>query len=283
MRTKELHFLPQYNAFGIEKIVVDSTNETFWLELNDKCYVIMGLPVPDEDAPKIAFVLGEEVGYYTIDFNYALAIAKTGARVVLITRGLHCDEPLNECHGLVLPGGAFASPKRYYAAFEQDKHQDEPNARHDAYVQCLHKALFLGIPILGVCAGAQIIACELGGFLFTDERKLHGEIEHKSKQKEAHMVSIIKPGCLLEKIFKKKVFKVNSRHSEGVYEIALGSPLYIYAVAPDGIPEAWGNEGEDVLCVQWHPEDLAADGDAANQRIYDWLTRRAEAFQKRSA
>lgn len=277
---KKLRFLPKFNAFGIEKDELTSAVAPV-LMLRDEGYLLLGLPIPADDAPKIAFVLGEEVGYYTIDFNYALAIAKTGAKLIFIARGLHCDEALNQCHGLVLPGGAFASPKRYYAAFEQDKHQDEPNVRHDAYVMCFHRALFLGLPILGVCAGAQVIACELGGSLFTDVNKLHGLIEHKSKQKEAHIVSIIKKGCLLEKIFKKRDFKVNSRHKEAVYDIPFGSPLYIYAVAPDGIPEAWGADEQEILCVQWHPEDYAADGDAGHQAIYDWLTERATAFQKR--
>jgi len=277
---KELRYLPEFNAFGIEKIVLDNVAEAAILVLNSKCYEQMGLPVPSDDAPKVAFLLGQEIGYYTIDYNYALAIARTGAQIIFLDWH-HVEAQLNGCHGLILPGGAFVSPKHFYAPFEREQHESVTSIRAAAYVTCIHRALFMGIPILGICAGAQMIAGVLGGYLFTDAKKLHEEVEHKTKQKEAHMVKIIVPRCLLKKLIGKKEFVVNSRHNEAVYELPYGSPLFIYAVAENGIPEAWGNDDENILCVQWHPEDYAAEGDVHHQRIYNWLTERAKAFKSR--
>ena len=68
---------------------------------------------------------------------------------------------------------------------------------------------------------------------------------------------------------------VNSRHTSSVVlptkSIANKIGLDFYAFAPDGVPEAWGNDQKNILCIQWHPENYAVQGDETMQRIFQWL------------
>jgi putative glutamine amidotransferase len=54
----------------------------------------------------------------------------------------------------------------------------------------------------------------------------------------------------------------------------LGDGLRVVGRASDGIVEALELDGQFLLAVQWHPEDTA-DEDAAQQRLFDGLVRRA--------
>ena len=82
---------------------------------------------------------------------------------------------------------------------------------------------------------------------------------------------------------------INSRHNQAMVHPALqdyveGTPqvkMDMYAVSDsDGIPEIWGNEAAGILCVQGHPEDLAAKGNKKMQRLYDYITKKAAAYKR---
>ena len=90
----------------------------------------------------------------------------------------------------------------------------------------------------------------------------------------------IYPDNMLYDVLKKHRFTVNSRHTEAVMNNDKISDLQIFAAAPDGTPEAWGNKDKKILCIQWHPEDFAAHGDAYMQKIYNWLAQEAAAFKQ---
>jgi len=275
MERKFFRYLPEYNAFGIAD---EEVKDLFCLELDADAYARLGVSVPDEEAPKIAFLSGREEGHYTIDFSYAYAIAQTGARIILLDYA-HYVHQLHGCHGLVLPGGAFASPKQYYVEEMNKSLLPEPGARSWAYVQSYHWALMFGIPVLGICAGAQIIAGECGGLLYPNESFLSGTILHKTKEMQAHEINIV-PGSFLHKLLRVLRLVVNSRHKETLAEMSPVSGFEIYAQAPDGVPEAWGSRADHILCVQWHPEDYVVAGDKRHARIYEWLTDEAVAFQR---
>ena len=60
---------------------------------------------------------------------------------------------------------------------------------------------------------------------------------------------------------------VNSRHHQAIERAAPG--LVVSAVAPDGVVEAAeGTQGPWLVGVQWHPENLAADGEEASRRLF---------------
>lgn len=146
------------------------------------------------------------------------------------------------------------------------------------------------LKILAICAGAQMI----GGL---HQMKMHLSVKdetaaaaaHKSKEKQAHEVLIFK-NSPLQKIMRtsEQIMTVNSRHNESMAENVLQqyypqTDMEIYAVSKsDNIPEAWGNQQKNILCIQWHPENLA-ENSPAMQNIYNWLVEKSAAESENKA
>ena len=254
------------------------------LELADADYERLGVPVPNEDAPIIGFLLGRSGCCYSIDWNYALALARTGVRLRFLSYH-HCSLQLQKCQGLVLPGGAFESSEQFYT----DPRDDEKYAslRGMAYDVCIHVALDEKLPILGICAGAQMVAGAFGLKLYRDFSYIETPIDHYVQKPEAHRLNVF-PDTPLARIFgDDNLFFVNSRHHELAVPVKVQRelwaekhhcapenvilPLDFYAEANDGTPEAWGDVHKRILCVQWHPEDMAAQGDTKMQGIFQWF------------
>ncbi len=268
---KKLSYLPECEAFCIADCEV---RDLFRLELPDSAYTFLGVPVPGDSAPTIAFLCGREPEHYSIDYPYAYALAKAGARIVLLDYD-HCCEQMVGCHGLVLPGGAFASPKEFYAPEVDTTPLDEPGPRSDAYLRSLDCAMKMNIPVLGICAGAQIIAGVHGGKLLPNKSYLNSTIEHKTKEHHAHEVLIME-GFLLHQLVGCTSLMTNSRHKEVLNEMPAYSGLIISAYASDGVPEAWESENGKILAVQWHPEDYVLADDPKHASVYRWLVEKAK-------
>ena len=277
---KTLQYMPKFFAFGIAD---EEIQKGVVIELDAEAYRLLGADVPDENAPKIGFLLGREKDHYTIDFPYAWATVRARKNVRLI--GLdydNCEEQLAMCDALILPGGAFESPERYYIDASDDAPKEGfPNLRSEAYVKCLCAALAAEKPILGICAGAQIIAAEFGGLLGRNyENALNPtKVVHKNKKRRAHML-ITTGHNFLTGILNAYVLEGNSRHWEFLAELPPLTGLSIYACAEDMIPEAWGSINDKVLAVQWHPEDYALAGDKRHAAIYQWIADEAMKYRK---
>jgi len=274
---KELRFLPEYNNFGIEKI--DLATGGRMIELSDECFKELGLKRPPKDAPKVAFLMGQDGIYHTIGKPYAYALTLAGLNIVCVGYA-NCEEQMKGCHALLLPGGSFTSPSQYYVEGDPAA-EGEPKTsfRAEAYRRCFHMATAMNIPVLGICAGMQIIAAELGCRMSSNLKDFLGdEVAHKTTAHEAHEIDII-PGTLLYELVKAKKLTVNSRHTEGIVET--NNLVVINALAPDGCPEAIevAEEGANILGVQWHPEDYVMKGDKKHFAIYRWLAQKARETQ----
>lgn len=121
----------------------------------------------------------------------------------------------------------------------------EPSIRSNAYIEAIRVAEEKFIPVLGICAGAQMIAGAHGMKMYRDLK--HSPIEHTSPADNAHKV-IVYPNSLFNYLLGEKEFMVNSRHREGLLLNNKNTDLDIYAVAPDGVPEAWA-KWKTVFCV----------------------------------
>ena len=181
------------------------------------------------------------------------------------------ETQMAEIDGLVLPGGAFVSPDEFYAT--RVNNPEEPSLRSKAYIEAIRVAEENAIPILGICAGAQMVAGVHGMKLYRNLNETRSSIEHKTSEVNAHQV-IIYPANPL-RVWLGKELTVNSRHCEGLIPNDKNSDLKIYAISSDCIPEAWGNMDDGILCVQWHPEDLAVAGNEKMLSIYKWLIYRS--------
>lgn len=274
--------LPQFNGYGVSDAECRKYRNvqylSFWLSPKD--YAKLGCPAPKKDAPIVGILFGREKGYYSIGRNYLAAVAATGARIMLLDHVNYRGQLIN-CDALLLPGGAFASPEKYYtdAKTTELKH---PSDRSEVYFWCIKDALSYGMPVLGICAGMQMLAGFVGMKLFQSKDCFESPLEHKSPKDDAHLIWL-KPNTPFAKLIgAAEKLSVNSRHTEFVapervqreeLQLVDGDvlPLEVYATATDGIPEAIGDMSHSILCVQWHPEDLAVKGDTTQQKIFSWL------------
>ena len=276
-QTVYLQYVQKYNVFAVEdelikKLVAENVVPEILLGAAD--YVRLGEKMPAENAPIIGFLCCREENMYSVDFNYAKSLVRSGADLRFLTYE-NVVQQMEHIDGLMLPGGRFPSPEEFYVDGKKD--EEGPSLdRAYAYIDCIKEAESRGLPILGVCAGAQMLGAVHGMKLYRNAHQYtETDIEHKTTKLHAHTV-IIKEKSMLHELIGMNEIVVNSRHIEAMVNNDKQSDLSIFATAPDGVPEAWGSEERGILCIQWHPEDFAADGDKTMQKLYDWLIKKAK-------
>lgn len=287
MKQYYVQFEPQSKMFYVPGSVISDCiqqEKIPLIEFTRGQYRRLGCEPPAADAPVIGFLMGRSGDCYSINWNYASALVQTGARVVFLTYP-YCSVQLQQCQGLVLPDGAFELSEQFYT----DPRDDEKyrSQRNMAYDVCIRTAVENKLPILGICDGAQMVAGAFGLKLYRNFSYVETPIDHYVQKPEAHRLNVF-PDTPLARIFGgDNLFFVNSRHHGLVAPVRVQRevwadahqsrpenvvlPLDFYAEANDGTPEAWGNAEKHILCVQWHPEDMAAAGDEKMQAIYQWL------------
>jgi putative glutamine amidotransferase len=173
----------------------------------------------------------------------AIAPPKSGLQDYIDWLSLHFsisvitpDDDLSKYDGLVLTGGADIGKNQ-----ERDRIEK-------IY---LDRALCLGIPVLGICRGMQLVNVYLGGTLIEDiEETLcnHG-LDRELLATEGMRISTM-PSSFHDVFFENTVIKVNSRHHQAIDKLA--DSLLATGIAADGIIEM--AENEQFILVQWHPE-----------------------------
>ena len=125
-------------------------------------------------------------------------------------------------------------------------------ARDKIETELLDYALQKGIPILGICRGAQLINVHFGGNLHQDINTFYREIPKVTTIWPEKKVEI-KSGSKLEDVLNKNRVWVNALHNQAVDTI--GESLVVVAKEETGIAQAIENPGYPFLIgVQWHPE-----------------------------
>jgi putative glutamine amidotransferase len=149
--------------------------------------------------------------------------------------------------GLVVAGGPDVDPARYGAA--RDPRTGPPAPERDAWEAALvAAALELGVPLLGVCRGLQVLNVVRGGTL-VQHLDGHGGPPGVFGEHEVRPV----PGTRLAGMLGAGPLSVPTYHHQAV--AALGDGLAVAAHAADGTVEAVEMPGcPFVLAVQWHPE-----------------------------
>ncbi len=161
------------------------------------------------------------------------------------------------CDGLVLPGGGDITPAFYG---EQNHGSVSIDTELDILqLQAFDLAVQIGLPVLGICKGLQVINVGLGGTLVQDLEPSMGQ-RHRYEAGDKYHESVINEGTWLYGLYGGNTI-VNSAHHQAIHR--LGKGLSVVSRCPlDGCIEAIAHEGLPVIGVQWHPEriDLAASG-----------------------
>jgi putative glutamine amidotransferase len=186
-----------------------------------------------------------------LGITYALAIERAGGVPVVLPPVVDDVEPLlHRLDGVCLSGGPDLDPGAYGA---RERHEElgptEPSL--DAFELALARgAIAHGLPLLGICRGAQALNVACGGTL---HQHLAGHRQAEPGTDPTHEVEVL-PGTRLASVLGAGTMAVNSFHHQAVDE--LGTGLRVAARARDGTVEAIEGAGF-VLGVQWHAETLA--------------------------
>lgn len=297
MRTVYLEYLPEFDSYGIKKDTIAKLAEQ-----NEIAEILLPEDLnykPKTSAPTIGFLLGQDKAdsgdeYYSVSKNYLHAIMNTGAKIRFLDYD-NAYQQMKNCDGAILPGGAFDNPESFY--IDGKTLGDEVGRRFFAYRAVIAEAHHSKKPMLGICAGAQMIGALLGNMKMY--RSLKDEVMHPAihKPKEdtdvrVHQIQLIKGTPIFDimglKPSENRII-INSRHNQSMVHGVLqdyvaGSPkvkMDMYAISDsDGIPEIWGNEKAGILCVQGHPEDLVSD--SKMQNLYNYIFRKAREYKNKN-
>ncbi|MFJ9538265.1 gamma-glutamyl-gamma-aminobutyrate hydrolase family protein [Streptomyces sp. NPDC101225] len=170
--------------------------------------------------------------------------------------------------GVLLPGGGDLAPYRYGATHTHDSVYDVDDVQDGFDLELARQALRLGLPLLAVCRGLQVVNVALGGTL---EQDMGGpEREHRHL---VHPVAV-RHGSLTARATGEEKVEASCYHHQRIERTGAG--LAVTARAADGTVEGLELPGATgwFTAVQWHPEDTAHE-DPAQQGLFDALVRAA--------
>ena len=149
---------------------------------------------------------------------------------------------------IVFSGGVDVNPKLY--GEERDSFTSSPNTARDANcVQLWKFAKKNGVPVVGICRGAQFLSVMLGGKLIQHIPGHSAVTFHDARKQDGPPES----------------WGINSYHHQGILNHEGISAIHSYKNIP------WGRVGVEefewietftckshpMFCVQWHPEFYA--------------------------
>ena len=157
---------------------------------------------------------------------------------------------LDRLDGICLSGGPDLDPAAYGARAHEQLGPTEPQL--DRFeLELARAADSVGMPLLGICRGAQALNVARGGTL---HQHVEGHRQTELATQPVHAVRIA-PRSRASRVLKTRATQVNSFHHQAVDE--LGHGLVATAWAPDGTIEAIEDRRHPfLLAVQWHAETL---------------------------
>ncbi len=202
-----------------------------------------------------------------LGMDYADAVSGAGGIPIVIPPGSLPDEALiGRLDALVVSGGPDIDPSLYGEGPHDHLGPTEPDSdRHE--LEVVRAADELGLPILAICRGMQLVNVARGGRLWQDiPTEQPSDVVHRQMDPGTVMThSIVIDGDSTlagltygEAEGHRHHLPVNSFHHQAVRE--LGRDLRMTAWAEDGIVE--GFEATDhpfLVGVQWHVESLVHD------------------------
>lgn len=208
--------------------------------------------------------------------NYEKFVSRIpGSSTVILSAGRANDGELKSCDGLVLTGGKDVAPELFGDWADETVEVD--SERDGFEFKLIEKSIKLGLPILGICRGIQVVNVYLGGTLILDLQKYHARKHDEVKEDvdRTHPIKVV-PSSRLGKFVGRESGTVNSAHHQAVERIGKG--LKLAARAEDGTVEALEGDEEltsKIVLVQWHPERMDFENPFAHG-VLDLFARQME-------
>lgn len=204
----------------------------------------------------------------------SFALWRVGASAKRITPNRPFD--IKDVDALIVGGGDDISASLYGGDLL-------PNVRLDPERDALETRLVkqaakLGLPLMGICRGAQMINVSLGGTLHADVYEVF-EMAPTLRTVLPRKQIGITDQSLLAKILGSTTCAVNALHHQSVKD--LGKGLRVSATDEHGIVQAIeDSSGQHALGVQWHPELMPFS--KAQLQLFRWLADCARNRQQQS-
>ncbi len=239
-------------------------------------------------SPKIGLTmrLELETDRFYLGRHYCEALENFGAlpmHIGLIPKREYIKQTLAQLDGILLPGSdTDVDPLRFGA-------QPHPKLKRVVFVKeetdmlVLEEAENLGLPVLAICFGMQILNVFRGGTLFQDiEAEIPNSLKHEQGiplDRNSHEV-FVKENTFLSRLITTEKVYVNSHHHQAINKI--GNGLTVSASAEDGVIEEIEDTRDDrfIFGVQWHPE-LNWKSDSLSNQIFKTFVDTAAKFAKR--
>ena len=214
--------------------------------------------------------------------NSVVEAGGTPVLIPLVTGKAVPENIISHIDGLILSGGGDIHP----SFFGEELHPavTDCNLERDRYdLALIHAAIERQMPVLGICRGHQALNVAFGGTLIQDipsqvpdSKIVHDQAE--AREVASHSVRI-NPESKLYQIVMQSDLRVNSFHHQAVKTVAPG--FRAVAFSEDGLVEAIeSEEGKTILGVQWHPETMAAAGNAVMTGIFGYFVDEAALYRK---
>ena len=213
-----------------------------------------------------------------LPYVYVDAVRRSGGRAVMLPPGGDDEEAMAtvaSLDGLVVTGGPDIDPVRYGAP--RHPRTQAPATLRDAWdLNVTSHALRLGVPLLAICRGMQVLNVCRGGTLHQHLPDLVGHGRHDGPPNGFGLHQVrISPDSTLAAILPEDGFlDVPTHHHQAVN--LLGDGLKAVAWEEDGTIEAVAAGPSEldgfsgfVLGVQWHPEQ------GSDPRLFTALVRAA--------
>lgn len=175
---------------------------------------------------------------------------------------------------LILPGGPDTDPT--FFGEEPIAQIGTTNYKRDHFESSVFKAFYrAGKLVFGICRGCQLINILLGGSVYQDLKTQNPQSYIRHSQGApggypTHHVTITENSLLYHSL--GKTAYVNSRHHQAVK--AVGQGLKVTAQATDGVIEAVESiENNQILAVQWHPENMWQEHEEMKKLFSDFIDR----------
>jgi putative glutamine amidotransferase len=217
---------------------------------------LIGLTAPLADASWGAWQ-GESAA--VLSAAYLEAITEAGARPVLLPPVTEwSDEELEDLDGIVLTGGGDLDPETLGlsdgaadAATPRPAGAETDTSRDDFELDLYRRARRLGLPVLAICRGLQVVNVAHGGTLLQElSEDLPAYPDTVTGGPVAVDVEVV-PGSSLAGVL-PALPSVQAFHHQGIG--VLGQGLVPTAFHRTGLVEAVETTDGGVLGVQWHPE-----------------------------
>ena len=208
--------------------------------------------------------------HHSVGYNYTTAVERAGGVPLTLPHAFSAIERyVDMVDGFVFTGGLIDLPPEVYGEEACTSLLFREDQRMKFDMELMRQALASGKPLLGICAGHQLLNVLCGGTLYQHiPDSFPAGVDHFryiERREVIHDVHIA-PDSLLHRVTGAATIGVNSSHHMAVHKV--GPQVKISATAPDGVPEAIELTNHPfAIGVQWHPEYFSAP----HQNLFEQL------------